>query len=91
ADLVYAWEGSKISMMDAVLAAKIMYDEKGADVIAQKAKEYEQLQSSVLTAAKRGYVDLIITPADTRKYAIAAFEMLYTKSIGETVKKHASK
>ncbi|MEG1291995.1 MAG: carboxyl transferase domain-containing protein [Lachnospiraceae bacterium] len=91
ADLVYAWEGSKISMMDAVLAAKIMYDEKGADVIAQKSKEYEQLQSSVLTAAKRGYVDLIITPADTRKYAIAAFEMLYTKSIGETVKKHASK
>lgn len=91
ADLVYAWEGSRIGMMDAGLAAKIMYEDKGADVIAQKAKEYEELQSSVLTSARRGYVDLIISPADTRKYAVAAFEMLYTKGIGEPVKKHAAK
>lgn len=91
ADLVYAWEGSKIGMMDAALAAKIMYEDKGSDVIAQKAKEYEELQSSVLTAARRGLVDLIISPADTRKYAVAAFEMLYTKGAGEPVKKHIAK
>lgn len=91
ADLVYAWEGSKIGMMDAALAAKIMYEDKDSDVIAQKAKEYEELQSSVLTAARRGLVDLIISPADTRKYAVAAFEMLYTKGAGEPVKKHIAK
>lgn len=91
ADLVYAWEESKIGMMDATLAAKIMYEDKGSEVIAQKAKEYEELQSSVLTAARRGLVDLIISPADTRKYAVAAFEMLYTKGAGEPVKKHAAK
>lgn len=91
ADLVYAWEGSKVGMMEASLAAKIMYEDKGSEVIAEKAKEYEELQSSVLTAARRGYVDLIISPADTRKYAVAAFEMLYTKGIGEPVKKHAAK
>ena len=91
ADLVYAWEGSKVGMMEASLAAKIMYEDKGSEIIAEKAKEYEELQSSVLTAARRGYVDLIISPADTRKYAVAAFEMLYTKGIGEPVKKHAAK
>lgn len=91
ADLVYAWENSKIGMMDAGLAAKLMYEDKGSDVIDQKAKEYEELQSSVLTAARRGYVDLIISPDDTRKYAVAAFEMLYTKGVGEPAKKHTAK
>lgn len=91
ADLVYAWENSKISMMDAGLAAKIMCDGQSAEVIAEKTKEYEKLQSSVLTAARRGQVDLIIAPGDTRKYAVAAFEMLYTKGTGEPVRKHMAK
>lgn len=91
ADLVYAWEGSKVGMMDAGLAAKIMYDGKPADVIAEKKKAYEELQSSVETAARRGQVDLIIAPDDTRKYAAAAFEMLYTKGTGEPVRKHVAK
>lgn len=91
ADLVYAWEESKIGMMDAQMAAKIMYEDKGMEVITEKAKEYEALQSSVLTAARRGAVDLIISPDDTRKYAVAAFEMLYTKGVGEPAKKHAAK
>ncbi len=91
ADLVYAWEGSKVGMMDAALAAKIMYEGQPANVIAEKTKAYQQLQSSVETAARRGQVDLIIVPEDTRKYAAAAFEMLYTKGTGEPVKKHAAK
>jgi acetyl-CoA carboxylase carboxyltransferase component len=91
ADLVYAWEGSKVGMMDAALAAKIMYEGQPADVIAEKTKAYQKLQSSVETAARRGQVDLIIAPEDTRKYAAAAFEMLYTKGTGEPVKKHAAK
>lgn len=91
ADLVYAWEGSKIGMMDAALAAKIMYDGESSDVIAEKTKAYEELQSSVQTAARRGQVDLIIAPADTRKYAVAAFEMLYTKGTGEPDRKHVAK
>ena len=91
ADLVYAWEGSKISMMDAAQAAKIMYDGQPADVIAAQTKAYAELQSSVQTAARRGQVDLIIAPEDTRKYAVAAFEMLYTKGTGVPVRKHTAK
>lgn len=91
ADLVYAWDGSKIGMMDAKQAAKIMYDGESADVITKKAKAYEELQSSVQTAARRGQVDLIIAAEDTRKYAVAAFEMLYTKGSGEPIRKHTAK
>ena len=59
--------------------------------VVEKAKEYEALQSNVVTAAKRGYVDLIIEPADTRKYLVAAFEMLFTKRMDTPYKKHGTK
>lgn len=91
ADLVYAWDTSKVGMMDAKLAARIMYEKEDAAVIEEKAKEYEALQSSVASAARRGYVDLIIQPESTRKYAVAAFEMLYTKSMEGPMKKHGAK
>ena len=77
--------------MDSKMAAKIMYPEANADELSTKAAEYENLQSSVTSAAARGYVDLIIDPADTRKYLVAAFEMLYTKYVEEPVKKHGTK
>lgn len=91
ADLVYAWTGAKIGMMNAESAAKIMYADASADVLAEKAKEYDELQSSVLAAARRGYVDLIMEPADTRKYLVDAFELLYTKCAGVPDKKHGTK
>lgn len=91
ADLVYAWSDAKVGMMDAELAAKIMYADASADVVKEKTKEYNDLQSSVLSAARRGYVDLIIEPETTRKYLVAAFEMLYTKSVSDSLKKHGTK
>lgn len=91
ADLVYAWPAVKTGTMDAKLAAGIMYADASADVLEQKAKEYEELQSSVVTAAKRGYVDLILEPQDTRKYLVAAFEMLFTKRMDTPYKKHGTK
>ncbi len=81
ADLVYAWADAKVGTMDADMAAKIMYPNANAEEIKAKANEYNELQSSILSAAARGYVDLVMDPADTRKYLVAAFEMLYTKSI----------
>ena len=37
-----------------------------------------------------GYVDQIVEAADTRKYVIGAFEMLFTKSEDRPVKKHGT-
>ena len=91
ADLVYAWPTSKVGMMDASLAAKIMYADASSEEQAKKAAEYDALQGSVTAAARRGYVDLILEPADTRKYLVAAFEMLYTKSMDTPYKKHGAK
>lgn len=90
ADITIAWADAEIGAMDATLAAKIMYDGQGADVIKEKAAEYAALQTSATGAAKRGYVDQIIEAADTRKYVIGAFEMLYTKREDRPAKKHGT-
>lgn len=90
ADFVYAWNDAKIGMMEADMAAKIMNPGANADVLKEKAQEYEQLQSDVFTAARRGYVDTVIDPAETRKYVIGAFEMLYTKREMQIPKKHSA-
>ena len=90
ADMVYAWPAAEIGMMDSTLAAKIMYADADADTLREKAAEYKELQSSPLSAARRGYVDAIIEPADTRKYVIGAFEMLFTKREDRPDKKHGT-
>ena len=90
ADLVYAWDSAEIGMMDASLAAKIMYPGADAASLNEKAAEYRNLQSGVESAAARGYVDTVIAPADTRKYVIGAFEMLFTKREDRPAKKHSA-
>lgn len=90
ADMVYAWPEASIGMMDASLAAKIMYADTDAETIKAKAAEYQELQSSPMAAARRGYVDTIIRAGDTRKYVIGAFEMLFTKREERPMKKHGT-
>jgi acetyl-CoA carboxylase carboxyltransferase component len=90
ADMVFALPEAKIGMMDAELAAKIMYDGSPAEVVKEKAEAYAKLQDSAEAAAKRGYVDNIIEPETVRKHVIYAFEMLFTKSETRPAKKHGS-
>lgn len=95
-DMVFAWKNANIGTMPAKDAVRIIYDEEMKNVedkkgfIDDKASEYDSLQNSVLSAAKRGYVDTIIEPLDTRKYVIGALEMLYTKREERPVKKHGT-
>lgn len=90
ADVTYAWPDAEIGTMEGKLAAKIMYEGQGADVINEQAARYEALQLSAAGAARRGYVDGIIEAADTRKYVIGAFEILFTKNEERPVKKHGT-
>ncbi len=90
ADFVYAWPNAEIGMMDAKLAAKIMYTDADATELKEKAKAYTELQNHVASAAKRGYVDTVIDAQDTRKYVIGAFEMLFTKREDRPAKKHGT-
>ena len=89
ADMVFALPDAKIGMMDAQVAAKIMYaDDKDADLVA-KAAEFAA-QSGTEAAAARGYIDSIISPEAARKQLIFAFELLFTKSEYPIGKKHGT-
>ena len=90
ADITYAWPDAKIGTMDAKLAAKIICDGQDSAAIDACTKEYETGQTSVESAARRGYVDQIIEAAETRKYVIGAFEMLFTKREDRPAKKHGT-
>lgn len=89
ADMVFALPGAKIGMMDAEIAAKIMYaDDKEADLSA-KAAEFAAA-ASTQAAAARGYVDSVIEPEAARKQLLFAFEILFTKSEFPIGKKHGT-
>lgn len=91
ADLVYALPDAQLGMMDAKLASQIMYAGEPKAVQDEKAKEYEALQSNIVSAARRGYVDALVEPVNARKYLIDAFELLATKRQEISSRKHITK
>ena len=96
ADLVYAWPGASVGVMEPEAAARVMYAdeiegaEDKAKTLAEAAKKYAELQASAQAAAARGYVDQIIPEEATRKYLVGAFEMLFTKRDSRPPKKHSA-
>ena len=90
ADMVFALESAQVGMMDAQLAAQIMYAGEKSDVQKEKAAEYAKLQGSAEAAAARGYIDNLISAPAVRKHLIYAFEMLYTKRENRPAKKHGT-
>ena len=90
ADMVFAVEGAKIGMMDAALAAQIIAPEKTADDRKAVADAYASLQGSAEAAAKRGYVDAIVSADSLRQHLSYAFGMLYSKRDAQPAKKHGT-
>ncbi|CAN2041458.1 Methylmalonyl-CoA decarboxylase subunit alpha [Candidatus Magnetomoraceae bacterium gMMP-15] len=96
ADMAFAWPTAEIAVMGAQGAANIIYRKeiKAAEDQAakreEKIKEYEDLFSNPYCAARRGYIDAIIEPAETRPRLIEALEMLCTKRETRPPKKHGN-
>lgn len=89
-DYVYAYPTSKLGVMDSAKAAEILAADADNAEKAAVAKEFEEKKNSALSAAQRGYVDDLIQPEETRQRVIAAFEMLFTKSVYRPDKKHGT-
>ena len=86
-DIVYAYPTAQIGIMDAAKAAEIISEDDTSEAAnAKLLKEKNAAQS----AAQHGYVDDIINAEETRQRVIAAFEMLFTKSVFRPDKKHGT-
>jgi len=96
ADMVLAWPSAEIAVMGAEGAVNIIYRreiaaaEDEAAARAAKISEYEQLLYNPYIAARRGYIDAVIPPEETRIRLIAALEALSGKSEAMPPKKHGN-
>ena len=95
-DVVYAWPGAVISAVTPKIAVQLNNaDElKGADDPYAKREELENRYmddvADGVNAAKVGYVDDVIEPAQTRQMIASALEMLAGKRDTKPAKKHGN-
>ena len=97
ADVTYAWPGAVISALTPEAAVQVLYtDDLKADkkpALQSRAELEAKFAADVadgVAAAAAGMVDDVIDPAETRKYVIAALEMLSSKRESNPPKKHGN-
>lgn len=96
ADFNFAWPTAEIAVMGAKGAAEIIFRKEIADAkdpvkkLAEKEAEYAELFANPYKAAKRGIVDDVILPKETRKTIIRAFKILENKKASLPKKKHGN-
>ena len=89
-DVNYAWPSAEIAVMGAEGAARIIFrsDSKDADKLKQRSDEYRDKFANPFIAAKRGYIDDVIMPHNSRFRMIRALNMLREKSVSQPPRKH---
>jgi acetyl-CoA carboxylase carboxyltransferase component len=96
ADLAYAWPSAELAVMGPQGAVEIVYRRQLAeapDPAARRAElveEYTERYANPYVAAERGYVDDVISPADTRKILIRSLNMLASKREELPRRKHGN-
>ncbi|PKP29138.1 MAG: methylmalonyl-CoA carboxyltransferase [Bacteroidetes bacterium HGW-Bacteroidetes-18] len=96
ADMNFAWPTAEIAVMGAKGAAEIIFKNeiKSADnpemKLKEKEAEYADKFADPYGAAKRGFIDEVIYPKDTRRKLIKAFQMLEGKEVNRPNRKHGN-
>ncbi|RPI10884.1 MAG: methylmalonyl-CoA carboxyltransferase, partial [Zetaproteobacteria bacterium] len=96
ADVVLAWPQAEIAVMGPEGAANIIFRKEikeAADPAAKRQEmidEYRQNFANPYQAAKRGFVDMVIDPKDTRPSLITAFAMTANKREQRPRRKHGN-
>ncbi len=96
ADLNFAWPTAEIAVMGAKGASEIIFRKEIQDAedpeleLSEKEAEYAEKFANPFEAAKRGFIDEVIMPRDTRKKLLKAFSMLEKKSVLRIDRKHGN-
>lgn len=96
ADIVFAWPIAEVAVMGAEGAVNIIFKKQineASDPEAERqrlVKDYEDKFCNPYIAAKRGYVDEIIKPEETRFKIKKALDMLKTKYCEPSDRKHGN-
>ena len=92
ADINFAWPTAEIAVMGAKGAVEIIFrDELGnPEKIAARTEDYKGKFANPFAAARRGFIDDVIMPQDTRPRLCKALTMLRNKRVETPWKKHAN-
>jgi len=95
-DINYAWPTAEIAVLGAKGAAEIIYQKelkKAEDpeaLLEERMEEYRRKFINPFMAAKRGYIDDVIFPRDTRHKLIRTLQFLESKRAGRPDRKHGN-
>ena len=96
ADMNFAWPTAEIAVMGAKGAAEIIFKkeikeaENSEEKWKEKEAEYAYKFAHPYRAARRGFIDEVIYPKNTRRKLIKAFQMLEGKSVDTPKRKHGN-
>lgn len=96
ADMNFAWPTAEIAVMGAKGASEIIFKKEISEAsdheakLIEKEQEYAALFANPYEAAKRGFIDEVIFPTDTRRKLIKAFSMLEGKVVDTPKRKHGN-
>jgi propionyl-CoA carboxylase beta chain len=96
ADMNFAWPFAEIAVMGAKGAAEIIFKneiksaENPEEKWKEKEAEYAHKFADPYRAAKRGFIDEIIYPKNTRRKLIKAFQILENKNVSKPNRKHGN-
>jgi len=96
ADFNYAWPSAEIAVMGAKGASEIIFRreiteaEDPAAILAEKEAEYAEKFAHPYRAARRGFIDEVIRPENTRRKLIKTFTMLEGKEVNRPDRKHGN-
>ncbi len=96
ADVNYAWPTAEIAVMGPKGASELIYRREiqaatdPEEMLAEKMSEYRKHFVNPFWAARRGYLDDVIYPRDTRRHLIRALSMLEGKTVGGPKRKHGN-
>ena len=91
-DLNFAWPGAEIAVMGAKGAVEIIFRSEldNPERIENLTQEYAKTFANPFSASKRGYIDDVIMPHDTRRRVARALTMLKNKKLDNPQKKHGN-
>ncbi|PRP83861.1 hypothetical protein PROFUN_08892 [Planoprotostelium fungivorum] len=87
-DSNYAWPTAEIAVMGAKGAVEILFRGKSAEEVAKQEKNYADTLTNPFPAARRGFIDDIIVPEDTRKILCEDLKVLEKKDLKNPWRKH---
>ncbi|WP_350285270.1 acyl-CoA carboxylase subunit beta [uncultured Croceitalea sp.] len=96
ADFNFAWPNAEIAVMGAKGASEIIFRREIAAAddpeakLKEKEAEYADKFANPYRAARRGFIDEVILPENTRRKLLKAFAMLENKKVELPMKKHGN-